>query len=33
MAVANDKGTIRKVPDIEKKAYEFSRNINEEIKK
>ena len=33
MAVANDKGAIRKVSDIEKKAYEFAMNINKEIKK
>lgn len=33
MAVANDKGAIRKVSGIEKKAYEFAMNINKEIKK
>lgn len=33
MATANDKGTIKKVPNIEEKAREFAKNIMDEIKK
>lgn len=33
MEVANDRGAINKVPNIEEKAYRFATNINEEIKK